>query len=285
MPGSRQAQYRHNAEDDKKYKKALRFIYKYGQETNKLTDEAVEACKRQGIKQEELLAKTIDDFVSPEAQTQTQLKGKSSMSPMTRHHKAQLLESENNLADVRLRHHENRRKRKCSRQFLSINILTSVIVSLVTVLKLYDYMAVMSNVLMAQQSNPNASKISNASFNNGLNAMTQKSNRSKMSPIKADKQFIAFEQNRMAKDETRNTFSSIVGNLPSINRRTAVSKGPPVSTTHKRIKRKASIPIVAKTAQPRTTQSVGPSGLHTTEASTVLDGNTTGLPSNLTVTK
>ena len=65
--------------------------------------------------------------------------------------------------------------------------LTSVIVSLVTVLKLYDYMAVMSNVLMAQQSNPNASKISNASFNNGLNAMTQKSNRSKMSPIKADK--------------------------------------------------------------------------------------------------
>jgi len=32
--------------DDKKYKKALRYIYKYGQETNKLTDEAMEACKR-----------------------------------------------------------------------------------------------------------------------------------------------------------------------------------------------------------------------------------------------
>ena len=62
---------------------------------------------------------------------------------------------------------------------------------LVTVLKLYDYMAVMTNVLMAQHSNPNASKISNASFNNGLNAMTQKSNRSKMSPIKADKLFVA----------------------------------------------------------------------------------------------
>ena len=33
-------------EDEKKYKKALRFIYKYGQESNKLTEEATEACKR-----------------------------------------------------------------------------------------------------------------------------------------------------------------------------------------------------------------------------------------------
>lgn len=35
-----------SVEDDKKYKKALRFIYKYGQETNKLTEEATEASKR-----------------------------------------------------------------------------------------------------------------------------------------------------------------------------------------------------------------------------------------------
>ena len=91
---------------------------------------------------------------------------------------------------------------------------------LVTVLKLYDYMAVMSNVIMAQHSHPNASKISNASAN-GLGSLTQKSNRSKMSPIKADKAYIAFEQNRMSKDETRNTFSSIVGNLPQINRKAA----------------------------------------------------------------
>ena len=35
-----------NLTENKDYKKALRFIYKYGQETNKLTDEAVEACKR-----------------------------------------------------------------------------------------------------------------------------------------------------------------------------------------------------------------------------------------------
>ena len=33
-------------EDEKKYKKALRYIYRFGQETNKLTDEATEACKR-----------------------------------------------------------------------------------------------------------------------------------------------------------------------------------------------------------------------------------------------
>ena len=35
-----------NLSEDKNYKKALRFIYRYGQETNKLTDEATEACKR-----------------------------------------------------------------------------------------------------------------------------------------------------------------------------------------------------------------------------------------------
>ena len=35
-----------NQEDEKKYKKALRFIYKFGQETNKLTEEATEACRR-----------------------------------------------------------------------------------------------------------------------------------------------------------------------------------------------------------------------------------------------
>lgn len=47
--------------DDKKFKKAVRLIFKYGQE-NKLTEEAVEACKRQGINPDELLNKTVDDF-------------------------------------------------------------------------------------------------------------------------------------------------------------------------------------------------------------------------------
>ena len=50
-------------EDEKKYKKALRFIYKYGQESaNKLTEEAIEACKRQNISTEELLCKTVEEF-------------------------------------------------------------------------------------------------------------------------------------------------------------------------------------------------------------------------------
>ena len=114
VPPSRGALYpRQNAEDDKKYKKALRFIYKYGQETNKLTDEAVEACKRQGINTDELLAKTVEDFAQPAPQIKMPTgKAKSQLSPMTQHHKAQLLESESNLAEVRLNHHENRRRRK-----------------------------------------------------------------------------------------------------------------------------------------------------------------------------
>ena len=49
-------------EDEKKYKKALRFIYKFGQETNKLTEEATEACRRQKINIEELIYKTAEDF-------------------------------------------------------------------------------------------------------------------------------------------------------------------------------------------------------------------------------
>ena len=47
--------------DEKKFKKALRLIFKYGQE-NKLTEEALEACKRQGINPDELLNKTVEDF-------------------------------------------------------------------------------------------------------------------------------------------------------------------------------------------------------------------------------
>lgn len=48
--------------DEKKFKKALRFIFKYGTESNKLNEEAVEACKRQGIDPDEILNKTAEDF-------------------------------------------------------------------------------------------------------------------------------------------------------------------------------------------------------------------------------
>jgi len=53
MPTSSAIAHR-NLENEKKYKKALRFIYKYGQDTNKLTDEAIEACRRQNIEVEDL---------------------------------------------------------------------------------------------------------------------------------------------------------------------------------------------------------------------------------------
>ena len=95
-----------NTENDKKYKKALRFIYKYGQEHSKLTEEAQEACKRQGINQEDLAVKQVEDFaVHPNQQ-------RSARQPKNRH-EADLLESEASLAIVRHKHHENRRRSKC----------------------------------------------------------------------------------------------------------------------------------------------------------------------------
>ena len=59
-------------EDEKKYKKALRFIYKYGQESaNKLTEEAIEACKRQNISTDELLCKTVEEFATQKSHGQS----------------------------------------------------------------------------------------------------------------------------------------------------------------------------------------------------------------------
>ena len=92
-------------EEDKKYKKALRFIYKFGQESNKLTDEAVEACKRQGINPDDLVMKTLEDFAVHPSSAGTTSKPKDK-------HQAELLQSEQNLAEVRFRHHQNRRKSK-----------------------------------------------------------------------------------------------------------------------------------------------------------------------------
>ena len=51
-----------NTEETKKYKKAVRFIYKMGREDQPLTDDAIEACKRQGISIDDLLVKTVKDF-------------------------------------------------------------------------------------------------------------------------------------------------------------------------------------------------------------------------------
>ena len=102
-PNSSSIQHR-SAEEEKKYKKALRFIYKFGQETNKLTEEAVEACKRQGVNPDDLLTKTAEDFAVHPGQDKPAL-------PKNKH-QAALLESEASLTQVRFKHHQQRRKGK-----------------------------------------------------------------------------------------------------------------------------------------------------------------------------
>ena len=211
------------AEDEKKYKKALRFIYKYGQETNKLTEEAVEACKRQSINTDDLIFKTVEDFaVNVAATTQT---------PKNKH-QMDLLESENNLSSVRYKHHENRRR--------------------ILVMRLYEYLCVMSTIptLNPQLALANTNTKSKTTLGSGganLNTLTMKSNRNKISPFKADKQLLNTEMSRISKDETRNNFQSLVGNLPSIKKQPLRAKnpGPPASQAVKKIKRKAEIPAEA----------------------------------------
>ena len=76
----------------------------------------------------------------------------------------------------------------------------------------------------------------------------------------------------MSKDDLRNNFTSLISNLPVIDRKRSTSKT--VSTqamTTKRIKRKQSIPLTSKRQVLRGTQSVGPSELKT-EVSTLAEG-------------
>ena len=105
----------------------------------------------------------------------------------------------------------------------------------------------------------------------GFGALTVKSNRGNLSPFKADKQMLNTEMTKMNKDELRGNFTNLVGNLPAIQRKQLKPKvaPPPVSQTHKKIKRKASIPA-NKAA--RLTQSVGPTTINNTEISTMVDG-------------
>ena len=105
----------------------------------------------------------------------------------------------------------------------------------------------------------------------GFGALTVKSNRGNLSPFKADKQMLNTEMTKMNKDELRGNFTNLVGNLPAIQRKQLKPKvaPPPVSQTHKKIKRKASIPANKAT---RLTQSVGPTTINNTEISTMVDG-------------
>lgn len=96
-----------NVEEEKKYKKAIRFIYKYGQETNKLTEEAAEACKRQGINYEDLMLKSMEDFSQAPNQTSSTMLIEVSSPARNK------LKSVNpNLSEVRYKHHEQRRRSK-----------------------------------------------------------------------------------------------------------------------------------------------------------------------------
>jgi len=123
------------------------------------------------------------------------------------------------------------------------------------------------------------SKTTLNSNGNTYNSIAIKSNRNKgvISPFKADKQLLSTEVSRIGKDETRNNFTSIMQNLPQISKKTIRVKPPaqPVSITHKKTKRKQSIPTA------RMAQSVGPSVMNT-EASTMHQDATTA--ANLTAT-
>ena len=237
-----------NAEDEKKYKKALRFIYKFGQETNKLTDEAIEACKRQGINSDDLISKTVEDFaVHPQG----------SVSPPKSKHQAELMQSEASLAEVRYKHHHNRRK--------------------VMVLRLYDYMCVMSTIPTINPSlNITSNTKSKTTLNSGFGNLTTKSNRGKLSPFRADQQMVAGELKKMGKDQEREKFGNIVSNLPMIQKKPFKLKAnEKLSLTQKKFKRKASVPAaVTKSAAVRATHSVGPPQSQSAEPS-MIDVNAT----------
>jgi len=51
-----------NVEEDRKFNKAARAIFKPGTDAKQLTDEAIEACKKQSIEPAELLNKPVDEF-------------------------------------------------------------------------------------------------------------------------------------------------------------------------------------------------------------------------------
>ena len=77
-----------------------------------MTDEAAEACKRQGINPEDLTVKSLSDFTEMGCKTSTGMLNKSD-SGMSSHHIIQQLKAgENNLAEVRFKHHEHRRRSK-----------------------------------------------------------------------------------------------------------------------------------------------------------------------------
>ena len=169
--------------------------------------------------------------------------------------KKELTDSEARLGEVRFKHHEQRRRGKFSKAS-SVNLIQYFLL-LAMVLKLYDYMGMMSSISPTVQKNKNASQI-------GFGQLSVKSQRNRMSPQNQDRHNFAAQHARVNKDLARDQFHNMVGNLPQINRKQP-TKGPVTTSPSKKIKRKADVPAVAKPV--RATQSIGPSGA-ATEAST-----------------
>lgn len=136
-------------------------------------------------------------------------------------------------------------------------------------MRIYDYMCVMSTIpainpgmgLASQQTKSKTTLNSGMASGAGFGKLAHKSHRANVSPFKADKHILSMEMQRMGKDDLRNNFSSIVSNLPQINKKAIRIQPTNQGHVSKKTKRKASIPNV--TASTRMTQSVGPSILNT----------------------
>ena len=158
-------------------------------------------------------------------------------------HKAALLESEANLSQVRYKHHESRRK---SKSLIANDGNFNNFPPVALVNRLYDFLCVMStiptlNPSLAMNNANSKSKTTINSGGGGLGALTQKSHRGRLSPFRADKILFNNEMTRMSKDETRQNFSCLVGNLPNISKKPR-RKAQPFTVANKKVKRKASIP-------------------------------------------
>lgn len=123
----------------------------------------------------------------------------------------------------------------------------------------------------------------------GLAPITIKSNRTRVSPFRADPKMLSTELQKFSKDQTRENFTAMINNLPSIKKKKSTATRADslyqTSTSTKRVHRKDAVPP-ASIATKRTTKSMGghPGGIDT-EGSIVEMGSTTAYTANISVTK
>lgn len=105
--------------------------------------------------------------------------------------------------------------------------LTESILFVVLVQRMYEYLCVMSTIPTLNPAlGTNVNSKSKTTLNSGagnaptLNNIGLKSHRGGvLSPFKADKHLVSHEMKRISKDETRQNFSCLVGNLPQIQKK------------------------------------------------------------------